>query len=186
MTLDRRRFLRGSVAAGLEVVVGSIIGGAGCGGDDRKTVDVPRGALAAMRRAVSEARASRFPFGAALLDPESGVTVWSAHNTSESGDPTAHAEVNVLREAGLAGLDLSSLWLVTTAESCPMCAAAEVWSRVLGVVYGTSIEALIGFGWPQIDLPQREVMARSLFSHVPVIGGFLRQETDPLYGGGPG
>lgn len=79
-----------------------------------------------MRAAVAAARQGKFAFGAVLVDQQTGRIVFAAHNTGESGDPTAHAEVNAIRGAGLAGLDLRRLWLVTTAESCPMCAASTL------------------------------------------------------------
>jgi tRNA(Arg) A34 adenosine deaminase TadA len=140
---------------------------------------------AAMREAIAEARQARFAFGAVLLDRDSGEPVFRAHNTSEGGDPTAHGEVNALRGAGLAGLDLTRTVLVSTAEPCPMCGAAAVWARVAGVVYGTSIATLIRFGWGQIDLPLLDVVSRSTFWTMPIVGGYLTAETDPLYAGGP-
>ena len=63
--------------------------------------------------------------------------------------------------------------------------AAAVWARVAGVVYGTSIATLIRFGWGQIDLPLLDVVPRSTFWTMPIVGGYLTAETDPLYAGGP-
>jgi tRNA(adenine34) deaminase len=140
---------------------------------------------AAMREAIAEARQARYAFGAVLMDRDSGETVFRAHNTSEGGDPTAHGEVNALRGAGLAGLDLTQTVLVSTAEPCPMCGAAAVWARVAGVVYGTTIATLIRFGWGQIDLPLLDVVPRSTFWTMPIVGGYLTAETDPLYAPGP-
>jgi Cytidine and deoxycytidylate deaminase zinc-binding region len=78
----------------------------------------------AMREAIAQARLARYQFGAALIDVETGATLFRAHNTTQDGDPSAHAEVNAMRGAGLAGIELSRTVLVTSAESCPMCASA--------------------------------------------------------------
>lgn len=139
----------------------------------------------AMREAVAEARQAVYAFGAVLLDVETGATVFRAHNTTTDGDPSAHAEVNVIRGAGLSGLDLRRTVLVTSAESCPMCAACAVWAGLAGVAYGTSIESLIRFGWKQIAIPQREVVARADFNRMPIVGPLFTEETDPLYAAGP-
>lgn len=180
----RRTFLRDATVGIGGALLATGIGGCGSGAI-ASDVAVPAGATRAMRVAVEKAREARFPFGAALLDPMTGNVSFAEHNTTGTGDPTAHAEVNVLRNAGLAGIEFDRHWLITTAESCPMCAAAEVWAGVRGVVFGTSIQSLIDFGWAQIDLSQRDVMAHSLFNDIPVIGRFLEAETDSLYSAGP-
>jgi len=141
----------------------------------------------AMREAILEARlAERYPYGAVLLDVVSGATVFRAHNTTvSSGDPSAHAEVNLLRGAGIAGLDLTRTFLVTSAESCPMCASAQMWARIAGCAYGTSIPDLIRFGIGQIAIRQADVISRTPFWTMPLWGGVLRAETDPLYAAQP-
>ena len=55
----------------------------------------------------------------------------------------------------------SGLALYTTAEPCPMCAAAAVWAGVGLVVFGVDIHWLHAAGWEQIDLRAAEVFARS-------------------------
>lgn len=139
----------------------------------------------AMREAIAEALPARYHFGAVLLDAVTGETLFRARNSTQDGDPSAHAEINAMRGAGLAGIDLSRTVLVTTAESCPMCASCAVWAGVKGVAFGTSIATLIRFGWEQIDIAQREVVARATFNRMPVVGGVLADETDLLYRDGP-
>ena len=77
------------------------------------------------------------PVGAvALVD---GEVVARRHNERElSGDPTAHAELLVLRDvaAALGTWRLSSVSLVVTLEPCPMCAGALVAGRVGRLVFG--------------------------------------------------
>ncbi len=93
-------------------------------------------ALAQARLAAAE---GEVPVGAvALID---GRVVAARHNERETTtDPTAHAEILVLRDAAAAmgGWRLSTLTLVVTLEPCPMCAGALVAARVGRIVFGAS------------------------------------------------
>lgn len=94
-----------------------------------------------MRAAIAEARAGaakgNLPVGSVVV--RGGQIVARGHNEVVSGsDPTAHAEVVVLRRAGAAlGTPLlTGCALYTTLEPCPMCAAALSWARIERVVIG--------------------------------------------------
>lgn len=79
------------------------------------------------------------PVGAVAL--VGGEVVVRGHNERElSGDPTAHAEIVVLRAAAvMAGSwRLGDLTLVVTLEPCPMCAGALVAARVGRLVFGAA------------------------------------------------
>ncbi len=96
-----------------------------------------------MERALAEARAAgregEVPVGAVTL--VDGRVIASRHNERErSSDPTAHAEMLVLRDtaAALGTWRLSDVTLVVTLEPCPMCAGALVAARVGRLVYGAS------------------------------------------------
>jgi tRNA(adenine34) deaminase len=96
----------------------------------------------AMRLALDEARLAAsdedVPVGAVVLDPD-GEVVARAHNAREAAvDPTAHAEILALREAGRArgGWRLDGYTLVVTLEPCPMCAGAVTAARVSRLVFG--------------------------------------------------
>jgi tRNA(adenine34) deaminase len=70
-----------------------------------------------------------------------GRVVASDHNRRELlGDPTAHAELLVLRAAAASsgGWRLGDLTLVVTLEPCPMCAGALVAARVGRLVFGAT------------------------------------------------
>jgi len=96
-----------------------------------------------MELALSEARLAarqgEVPVGAvALVD---GRLVASRHNEREhTGDPTAHAEMLVLRDtaAVVGNWRLSDVTMVVTLEPCPMCAGALVAARVGRLVFGAS------------------------------------------------
>ncbi|ARZ68200.1 deaminase [Streptomyces sp. HU2014] len=140
----------------------------------------------AMTAAVGHARAARWPFGAVLVDPADGSVVLGAGNSAEGGDVTAHAEVNLLRKAVAAGVPLRPCVVVSTAEPCPMCAGALVWSEVRGVAYGTSIAYLVSRGFPQMRVPFGEIVARSTLPR-PSLAHHIRTDlTDPLYRAVPG
>lgn len=79
------------------------------------------------------------PFGAAIV--KDGKIIASAHNTVvESKDATAHAEVNAIRKASqlLNTHDLSGCILYTSAEPCPMCLSAIIWSNIKEVYYANT------------------------------------------------
>ncbi|NYH80422.1 tRNA(adenine34) deaminase [Actinopolyspora biskrensis] len=79
------------------------------------------------------------PIGAVVAAPD-GRILASGHNRREElSDPTAHAEVQVLRAAAAEhgdGWRLSGCTLAVTVEPCTMCAGALVLSRVSRVVFG--------------------------------------------------
>jgi tRNA(adenine34) deaminase len=145
-----------------------------------------RGQLPAlMRRAIAAAKTAELPFGAVLAEIETGLLLVDASNASRS-DPTAHAEMNALRHLPRLGLKPSQVVVVSTAEPCPMCAAACWWARVAGVVFGTEIQDLIRFGWRQLDLPMAMLIATANEPCRPWIrGGFQTDETNLLYRDGP-
>jgi tRNA(adenine34) deaminase len=96
-----------------------------------------------MRIALEEARAAatagEVPVGAVLLRDSDGVIVArGANRTIRDCDPTAHAEVVVLREAARAigNHRLAGTTLYITIEPCTMCAGAIIQARVPRVVYG--------------------------------------------------
>ncbi|MEN8145059.1 MAG: tRNA adenosine(34) deaminase TadA [Gemmatimonadota bacterium] len=95
--------------------------------------------LIALEQARAAGEAGEVPVGAVLAAAD-GRT-WADHNrTRELSDPTAHAEVLVLRAAA-ADLDdwrLLGCTLYVTLEPCAMCAGAIVLSRIDRLVYGAS------------------------------------------------
>jgi tRNA(Arg) A34 adenosine deaminase TadA len=138
-----------------------------------------------MRAAIAEARKADQPFGCALADANTGALLGAVGNSTLT-DPTAHAEVNALRLMASKKLDPRNVFLISTAEPCPMCASASWWASVRGVVYGTSIADLMRFGWHQIDIPCAKVLERAVPpSTLILLGGFHAEETDPLYRAGP-
>jgi len=99
-----------------------------------------------MLEALNEARIAlslgEIPVGCVIV--KDGEIIARGHNLTETNhDPTAHAEMNALREAGkylgetkgwrrLTGCDM-----YVTMEPCSMCAGALVWARIETVYVGT-------------------------------------------------
>ena len=99
-----------------------------------------------MREAIRAARAAEaldeVPIGACLID-QNGELIFAAGNrTITDSDPTAHAEMLVLRAAArrLNNYRLLETTLYTTIEPCAMCAGALVNARVKRLVYGAADE----------------------------------------------
>lgn len=71
------------------------------------------------------------PFGAVIVK-DGEIIAESANSVTKDNDPTAHAEVNAIREAckKLATYDLSGCKLFASCEPCPMCLGAIYWSRL--------------------------------------------------------
>ncbi|MCZ4351057.1 nucleoside deaminase [Roseovarius aestuarii] len=97
-----------------------------------------------MQTALAEARAAaardEVPVGAVLIDPHGRVVAQAGNRTRELNDPTAHAEILVLREAcAAAGSErLPGYTLYVTLEPCAMCAAAIAATRLKAVCFGAS------------------------------------------------
>ena len=95
-----------------------------------------------MRRALDVAKrapAGDVPVGAVLYDASGTELAIGVNRREELADPTAHAEVEAIRQAVRVhgdGWRLSGCELVVTLEPCAMCAGALQAARVSSVVFG--------------------------------------------------
>lgn len=112
------------------------------------------------------------PIGAVLV--HDGEVLSAAHNERElREDPTAHAEILVVREAAaaLGTWRLLDTVLYVTLEPCAMCAGALVLARVPRVVYGAA-DPKAGAAGSVLD-----VLGEPRLNHRPQLaGGLLAQE----------
>jgi tRNA(adenine34) deaminase len=134
-----------------------------------------------MRRALelarhAEASAGEVPVGAVVvLDGEIIGEGWN-HNIGLD-DPTAHAEVQALRDAGRRRRDyrLPGATLYVTLEPCVMCSGAIVHARIARVVYGAS-DPKTGAAGSVFD-----VLGHERHNHrVEVTGGVMADECGEL------
>lgn len=81
------------------------------------------------------------PFGAVIVKNNEIIAV-ASNTTLRDNDPTAHAEINAIREAGkkLGTHDLKDCVLYATGYPCPMCLSAIIWANIKEVYYGTTLK----------------------------------------------
>ena len=95
---------------------------------------------AAIEQAEKSWREGGIPIGSVLVDPDArdgqGTIVARGHNLRvQSGDPTAHAEVACIRNAGRRR-DWKRLTLVSTLSPCPMCSGTAILFKIPRVIVG--------------------------------------------------
>ena len=95
--------------------------------------------LDAIRLSVENVEKGGGPFGAVIVR-DGKIIARGANRVTISNDPTAHAEVNVIREAcqKLGTFDLSGCIIYTSCEPCPMCLGAIYWSHIDKVYYANT------------------------------------------------
>ncbi|TDI12298.1 MAG: tRNA adenosine(34) deaminase TadA [Acidobacteria bacterium] len=130
----------------------------------------------ALEEAHKAAQEQEVPVGAvAVLD---GELVAREHNRSiQLHDPTGHAEILVLRQAGqkLSNYRLQNLEIYVTLEPCAMCAGALLWARVQQLVFGARDEKA-GAVFSKASL-----LSEGRFNHtVQVVEGILAQPSREL------
>ena len=130
-------------------------------------------ALALAREA---AQAGEVPVGCLITDGEGHIIGRGRNRREESGDATAHAEVEAIRQAcaALGNWRLENCVLYVTLEPCPMCTGAIIKSRIPTVVFGAR-EALSGSCGSVIDL-----FSENYGHHPAVFGGVLAEDCAAL------
>lgn len=134
-----------------------------------------------MDGALHEARAAadrgEVPVGAVLVGPDGVVLANAGNQTREHSDPTAHAEILVIRKAAaLLGTErLNGCDLYVTLEPCAMCAAAISAARISRLYYGADDPKSGG-----ITVGPR-IFSHPQAHHAPEIyGGIAGQESELL------
>ena len=130
----------------------------------------------ALELAEEAAAAGEVPVGCVIAGPDGTVIGRGRNRREETGDATAHAEVEAIRQACavLGDWRLSGCTLYVTLEPCPMCTGAVINARIPTVVYGAR-EALSGSCGSVIDL------FSEAYGHRPaVFPGVLREECAAL------
>ena len=81
------------------------------------------------------------PFGACVVK-NAKIIGKGSNSVIKDNDPTAHAEINAIRNAckNINSYDLDGCELYTTSYPCPMCLSAIIWSNIKRVYYGNTKE----------------------------------------------
>ena len=133
-----------------------------------------------MQIAIEEAKLAmkenEIPVGSVLVQNEKIVA--QAHNQPiRNNDPTAHAEIQVLRKAGTKqeNYRLAGSTLYVTLEPCAMCFGAMIHARIERIVFG-ALDPKTGVCGSCIDLNKE-----SFFNHkISITGGVLDKECSDL------
>ena len=132
----------------------------------------------ALAEAASAGQAGEVPVGAVLI--RGGEILGRGHNQPiASHDPTAHAEINALRDAAAkaANYRLPGSTLYVTLEPCLMCAGAIVQARIEIVVFGARNEECGAAG------SVANVLETPLNNHhCRVVAGVLARDSAALLG----
>lgn len=133
-----------------------------------------------MREALAEAHkaysSGEVPVGAVAV--YQGEVIARTHNLREtSNDPTAHAEILALRQAGmrLGSWRLTDVVLYVTLEPCPMCSGAIVQARIKHLVFG-AFDDKAGAVGSVLDLIRSDLYPND----IQVTGGVLSAECSEL------
>jgi len=123
----------------------------------------------------------------ALIVKDDEVIATGETLLTRSTDATAHAEIVAIRKAckKLNSRILEGCILYTTHEPCPMCAAAAIWAKMDGIVYGATIgdaknKATKKFSWRQINIPCKYILSKGQ-PKLKLIEKFMRKECNELF-----
>ena len=88
------------------------------------------------------------PFGAAVVKDNRIISI-ASNSVLSDNDPTAHAEINAIRQAcaHLHTADLTGCELYATGAPCPMCMGAIMWSNIKTVYVGGNVSDAEAIGF---------------------------------------
>lgn len=96
----------------------------------------------AIKAAIEAEKMDEVPIGACLINELGEVLAVAGNRTRTDCDPTAHAEIIVLRDGAkkIGNYRLTDTTLYTTIEPCVMCAGALIQARIKRLVFGAKDE----------------------------------------------
>lgn len=143
----------------------------------------------ALREAISCRKFDEHPVGA-LIVQGSEIISQSGNRTHRDTNPTHHAEIVVIGLASkkLGRKNLDDCILYTTHEPCPMCAAASVYARLGGIVFGTSVGDAVRFvaknpqvSWRSMDISLSTLIYSGDHTSLIVVEGFMKKQCASLF-----
>jgi tRNA(adenine34) deaminase len=131
----------------------------------------------AIKAAIEARDLNEVPIGAILTNEAGEIIAAAGNRTITNVDPTAHAEILVLREAAakIGNYRLTGATVYTTIEPCAMCAGALVNARIKRLVYGAADER---FG--AVETLFRICDSSSLNHRIKIESGVLADECRKL------
>ena len=126
-----------------------------------------------LRQAIALSRTARErgnrPFGSVIIGADGAVLGEGWNSNGETGDCTAHAEVQAIRDAcqrhDRATLETATIY--ASGEPCVMCAGAIFWANIRRVVYGIDDRRLRVFRGERLDQRDVELSCRDVFRAAP-------------------
>ena len=113
-----------------------------------------------------------------------GQVLAAGHNEAHlRNDPTAHAEMVVLRRLGeqLKSIDFSGCTLYVTLQPCSMCAAACVWAHISRIVYGATRDDVHSMYFDAKHLNATQLIQDAYRNDIQISGGVLAEECSQFY-----
>lgn len=147
-----------------------------------------------MEAAILEAKKARhkgcYSIGAVIVKGNKVISRGS-NRVKIDNDPTSHAEIVAIRSATkkLGSRYLEGCVLYSTHEPCPMCAAAAIWAKMSGIIFGSQMEDMkdyrAGSGnskwqWRTIEVKTREILRKG-DPQLDLIENFMREECVKLF-----
>jgi tRNA(Arg) A34 adenosine deaminase TadA len=128
-------------------------------------------------------REGNHPFGA-LLVLDGDVVLTATNSVATDGDPTAHAETNLVAKAirELAPERIRRAVLYTSCEPCAMCVGKMYWAGIRAIVYALSSQDLARLAGPDFLVPCRDLFQRAA-DPVTVTGPMLEDEAREVHAG---
>lgn len=137
---------RAALAAALSAAAGALIAPRGA---DARTPDAieqpaertPQAFMARAQAAREAALGSGDQGYGAVIVKDGRIVGWGPSRVVVAGDPTAHAEIEAVRDAArrLGTRDLSGCVIYATSRPCAMCEGALYWARVARIVHGAGL-----------------------------------------------
>jgi tRNA(Arg) A34 adenosine deaminase TadA len=120
------------------------------------------------------------PFGAVIVK-DGGIIASASNSVTKDLDPTAHAEVNCIRQAcrKLGVFNLEGCEIYSSCEPCPMCLSAIYWAHIDKIYYAAT-KADAAYGGFDDDFIYREIALSKEQRGIPAINS-LREEGKKVF-----
>lgn len=118
------------------------------------------------------------PF-AAIIVKDDQIVGTGVNTVTTSNDPTAHAEVNAIRNAckNLSNFQLDGCEIYTSCEPCPMCLGAIYWARPSKVYYASTKDDAANAGFDDSFI-YKEIEKPGSSRSIPFIAMPLKEADD--------